>query len=106
MHMKSFVFGALGTIAALAVSTPALAQAGCSRERLAEMADQYRAAQAAGSVIMNMRPMGEWVNYYENFELSSMTFGGVIASPQKIDWDRSFYDTATCQVISTEAIRL
>ena len=42
--------------------------------------------------------MGEWVNYYENYELSSMTFGGVIASPQKVDWDRSFYDTVACQV--------
>ena len=78
MHMKSFVFGALGAIAAVTVSTPALAQAGvCTRERLQTMADQYRAAQAAGSVIMNMRPMGEWVNYNENFELSSMTFGGM-----------------------------
>ena len=81
MHMKSFVFGALGTIAALTVASPAMAQAGCTRERLQVMADQYRAAQAAGSVIMHMRPMGEWVNYNENFELSSMTFGGVIASP-------------------------
>jgi hypothetical protein len=38
------------------------------------------------------------VNYNENFELSSMSFGGVIATPQKVDWDRSFYDTATCTV--------
>ena len=99
MHMKSFVFGALGMIAAVSVTTPAMAQAGtCTRERLKEMADQYRAAQAAGSVIMHMRPMGEWVNYYENYELSSMTFGGVIATPQKVDWDRSFYDTVSCQV--------
>jgi hypothetical protein len=99
MHMKSFVFSSLGAIAALAVATPAMAQAGvCTRERLQTMADQYRAAQAAGSVIMHMRPMGEWVNYNENFELSSMTFGGVIASPQKVDWDRSFYDTVSCQV--------
>src|SRR6187200_390694 len=98
MHMKSFVLGALGAIAVATVASPAMAQAGCTRERLQAMADQYRAAQAAGSVIMNMRPMGEWVNYNENFELSSMTFGGVIASPQKVDWDRSFYDTQTCQV--------
>jgi hypothetical protein len=99
MHMKSFVLGTLGMIAAITVASPAMAQAGvCTRERLQQMADQYRAAQASGSVIMNMRPMGEWVNYNENFELSSMTFGGVIASPQKVDWDRSFYDTQTCQV--------
>ena len=99
MHMKSLVFGVLGTIAALAVATPAVAQgAGCTRERLKEIADQYRAAQADGRAIMHMMPMGEWVNYYENYELSSMTFGGVIASPQKVDWDRSFYDTVACQV--------
>src|SRR5690606_42165021 len=61
-------------------------------------AAQYRAAQAEGRAIMHIRPMGEWVNYYENFELSSMSFGGVIATPQKVDWDRSFYDTATCSV--------
>jgi hypothetical protein len=96
--MKRLVIGALAALAAAAVASPAAAQAGCTRERLKEMADQYRAAQAAGSVIMNMRPMGEWVNYYENYELSSMTFGGVIASPQKVDWDRSFYDTVACQV--------
>src|SRR6187399_3561745 len=99
MHMKSLVVGALGALAAITIATPALAQGtGCTRERLQEMADQYRAAQAAGSVIMNMRPMGEWVNYNENFELSSMTFGGVIASPHKVDWDRSFYDAVSCQV--------
>src|SRR6476659_29819 len=99
MRSKSFVIGALAAAAAVAVSSPALAQAGgCPRERLKEIADQYRASQADGRAIMHMTPMGEWVNYNENFELSSMTFGGVIASPQKVDWDRSFYDTVTCQV--------
>lgn len=96
--MKKFVVGALAALAAATIASPAAAQATCTRERLKEIAEMYRAAQASGNVIMNMRPMGEWVNYYENYELSSMTFGGVIASPQKVDWDRSFYDTATCQV--------
>ncbi len=99
--MNRNLIGALGALAAVATATatPAFAQgAGCTRERLKEVAEQYRAAQREGSVIMNMRPMGEWVSYYENFELSSMTFGGVIATPQKVDWDRSFYDTTQCQV--------
>jgi hypothetical protein len=97
--MKRFVIGALGTLAAAAIASPAAAPgAGCSRERLIEMGQQYRAAQASGRAILHMKPMGEWVNYYENFELSSMAFGGVIASPQKVDWDRSFYDTAACAV--------
>src|SRR5687767_10161588 len=101
-NMKRFIIGALGVLAAAATASPAAAQGapggGCSRERLIEIADQYRASQADGRAIMHMRPMGEWVNYNENFELSSMTFGGVIASPQKVDWDRSFYDTVSCQV--------
>ena len=96
--MKRIVLGAIGALAAAAIATPAAAQAGCSRERLKEVADQYRASQADGRAIMHMKPMGEWVNYYENFELSSMSFGGVIASPQKVDWDRSFYDTVSCTV--------
>ena len=100
--MKRFVIGALGTLAAAAIASPAAAQGGpgpgCTRERLMEIADQYRASQADGRAIMHMKPMGEWVNYYENFELSSMSFGGVIASPQKVDWDRSFYDTVSCTV--------
>ena len=96
--MKRLVIGALGALAAAAVASPAAAQAGCTRERLMEIADQYRASQADGRAIMHMKPMGEWVNYYENFELSSMSFGGVIASPQKVDWDRSFYDTVSCTV--------
>jgi hypothetical protein len=96
--MKHLVIGALAAIAAVAAASPAAAQSGCTRERLAEIADQYRASQASGRAIMHMRPMGEWVNYNENFELSSMTFGGVIASPQKVDWDRSFYDTTSCTV--------
>ena len=86
--MKRYIIGALGALAAATIASPAAAQATCTRERLKEIADMYRAAQASGNVIMNMRPMGEWVNYYENYELSSMTFGGVIASPQKVDWDR------------------
>ena len=96
--MKRYIIGALGALAAATIASPAAAQATCTRERLKEIADMYRAAQASGNVIMNMRPMGEWVNYYENYELSSMTFGGVIASPQKVDWDRSFYDTVACRV--------
>ena len=100
--MKRFVIGALGALAAAAIASPAAAQGGpgpgCTRDRLMEIADQYRASQADGRAIMHMKPMGEWVNYYENFELSSMSFGGVIASPQKVDWDRSFYDTVSCTV--------
>jgi hypothetical protein len=97
--MKRFFIGVVGAIAAAGVASPALAQAGgCTRESLKETAAQYRMAQETGRLIMHVRPMGEWVNYNENFELSSMSFGGVIATPQKVDWYRAFYDTVACSV--------
>ncbi len=98
--MKRYVIGGLAMLAASAVATPAAAQfgggGGCSRESLAEIADKYIQAQTEGFALRV--PTGEWVNYNENFEPSSMTYGGVLATPQKIDWHRSFYDTQTCQV--------
>lgn len=88
--------GALAIVASAIIASPAAAQAGCSREVLKEKAAQYIAAQESGQAIMHIRPMGEWVNYNENFELSSMSFGGVIATPHKVDWHRAFYDTTSC----------
>ena len=82
--MKRFVMGALAAAAAITIASPALAQGGpggCSRERLIEIANQYRAAQKDGRAIMHMMPMGEWVNYYENYELSSMAFAAERDSP-------------------------
>ncbi len=97
--MKHLVLGTLGVFAATVAATPAAAQAGggCTREILRERAQQYVAAEGDGQVIMHVKPMGEWVSYYENGELSSMTFGGVIASPHKVDWHRAFYDPVACQ---------
>ena len=98
--MTRFVIAGLAALAAGAVATPAAAQIGagtaCTRDSLAELADLYIQAQTEGFALRV--PTGEWVNYNENFERSSMTFGGVLATPQEIDWHRSFYDTQSCQV--------
>jgi hypothetical protein len=97
--MKRIVIGALASLAAGIVASPAAAQmggGGCSRENLAEIADKYIQAQTEGFALRV--PTGEWVNYNENFEPSSMTYGGVLATPQTIDWHRSFYDTQNCSV--------
>ena len=76
---------------------PSVSPATATRSRnRAEIADKYIQAQTEGFALRV--PTGEWVNYNENFEPSSMTFGGVLATPQKIDWHRSFYDTQTCQI--------
>ncbi|BBC73125.1 conserved hypothetical protein [Altererythrobacter sp. B11] len=83
-------------MALAASSAPALAQSSCSRESLDAIADKYVAAQTEGMALRV--PMGNWVQYRENFELSSMTYGGILATPQKIDWHRSFVDTDSCTV--------
>lgn len=96
--MKRMILAAVGALTLTTLATPAFAQERCPRDLLKEKADQYLAAEADGRAIMHVRPMGEWVNYFENYELSSMSFGGVIASPQKVDWHRAFYDTVACQI--------
>ena len=97
--MKRTILGVLGALSVIAVASPATAQGGgCTRERLEEVADQFRASQADGKAILHLKPMGEWVSYYENGELSSMTFGGLISTPQKVDWDRALLDTVACSV--------
>ncbi|WP_343807196.1 hypothetical protein [Alteraurantiacibacter aestuarii] len=94
--MKRLAFASLGAIAAVAVASPAMAQAGCSRESLQDLADTYVEAQTLGEGFRV--PMGEWVQYRENNALSSMTFGGVLADPHEVDWYRAFLDTQTCNI--------
>lgn len=86
----------LGMVAALALATPAAAQGGCDRAQLQNLADLYVTAQGAGEGFRV--PMGEWVQYRENNRLSSMTFGGVLATPHEVDWHRSLLDTTTCAI--------
>lgn len=85
---------------ALAISllaAPAAAQSTCSRELLQSLGDKYIQAQTEGMALRI--PMGNWVNYNENFAMSSMTYGGVLASPQVIDWHRAMYDTTACSIL-------
>lgn len=94
-------YALLGALAAMAVANPAMAQGGCTRESLQELADTYVEAQNLGE---GWRvPMGEWVQYRENYSLSSMTFGGVLADPHEVDWNRALLDTSNCTIF-VEAI--
>lgn len=86
----------LGTMGAAALATPAAAQGQCDRAQLQNLADLYVAAQEAGEGFRV--PMGEWVQYRENNRLSSMTYGGVLATAHEVDWHRSFLDTSTCTI--------
>ena len=84
----------LGVFAASIVAVPAAAQGQCDRAQLRQLADTYVAAQTAGEGFRV--PMGEWVQYRENYALSSMTYGGVLATAHEVDWYRAFIDTTTC----------
>ena len=86
------VFGAL---AALAVSTPLMAQASCDLATLQDIADRYDKAQAEGS--MFQLPVGEWVDYRENLTMSSSATG-VLSQPMDFAWTAQLLDTQQCQV--------
>lgn len=94
--MKKLVFSMLTAGVALAAANPAAAQQGCTREDLQNIADKYVQAQTEGMSLYV--PMGGWVNYNENYQMSSMTYGGVLAKKLKIDWHRSLLDTTACSV--------
>lgn len=96
--MKKFVVAALAACSLAAIASPAAAQQACSRETLQNIADKYVLAQNEGMSLYV--PLGGWVNYNENFEMSSMTYGGVLATPHKVDWHRALLDTTTCAVFA------
>lgn len=88
-------------LAGLGLAAPVAAQGACDRAQLQDLADRYVAAQEAGEGFRV--PMGEWVQYRENNRLSSMTFGGVLATAHEVDWHRTLLDTTTCAIF-VEAI--
>jgi hypothetical protein len=69
------------------------ASAGCSRETLQKLADTYVKAQASGKA--DSVPLAKGAYYGENDKPMDIT-KGVLASPLKIDFSRSFYDTTQC----------
>lgn len=76
-------------------STSALAQASCDRATLQDIADRYIRAQAKGSLFE--LPVGEWVDYRENLQMSSSATG-VLSQPMDFAWSMQLLDTAQCQV--------
>lgn len=90
--------GALGPacVAALVLATPAAAQQGqCSRDTLQDVANRYVKAQHDGSVFA--LPVGEWVDYRENYGLVSTTTG-VIGQPADFAWHVELVDPGACRV--------
>ncbi|MCB2065395.1 MAG: hypothetical protein KDE15_01995 [Erythrobacter sp.] len=82
------------TAATFAVATPAQAQGGCTRDQLQEMADSWVQALERGTM-MTMQ-LGEWVDYNENFQRSSL--GGFLDPARVVNHHLALLDTTTCQV--------
>jgi hypothetical protein len=93
--LKGGTLGFAG-LAALALAAPAAAQQGqCSRETLQDVANRYVKAQHDGSVFA--LPVGEWVDYRENYGLVSTTTG-VIGQPADFAWHVELVDPGSCRV--------
>lgn len=97
--MASMLKGGAALLAAtamLVVAAPAAAQQGnCARDTLQGVADKYVKAQHDGSVFA--LPVGEWVDYRENYGLVS-TATGVIGQPADFAWHVALVDPASCRV--------
>jgi hypothetical protein len=79
----------------MALAAPALAQASCDRATLQDIADRYVAAQAQGSLFA--LPVGEWVDYRENLEMTSSATG-VLGTPMDFAWTLKLLDPEQCKV--------
>lgn len=97
MSRKSLV---LALLAAGALA-PALGHAGnCTRAELQRAVDQYVAAQAKGDA--SGLPLAKGLGYWENIAPADIKTG-LLTKAMKIDHQRSFLDTDTCQTY-TEVI--
>ncbi|HTX23534.1 MAG TPA: hypothetical protein VMD03_02655 [Steroidobacteraceae bacterium] len=89
-------------VAVLALLAPALshAQPSCTRGGLQQAVDLYLTAQTKGD--LSGLPLAKGVGYWENVAPADIR-KGFITKALKIDHQRSFLDTTTCQTF-TEAI--
>jgi hypothetical protein len=85
-----------------ALLIPALshAEVSCTRGGLQQAVDLYIAAQTKGDI--SGLPLAKGVGYWENVAPADIQ-NGFITKPVKIDHQRSFFDTDTCQTF-TEVI--
>jgi hypothetical protein len=99
--MRKTLLGSTLAFGLLLAATPAFAQGQCSRADLQSVVDGYIAAQTEGDA--GKLPMGQWVQYTEQFDTSASMSTGMLAKPQKIDFHRSLLDPVSCSTF-TEAV--
>jgi hypothetical protein len=100
--MKRIQLASLCIALGSTLMVPALghAEVSCTRPGLQQAVDLYTAAQTKGDP--SGLPLAKGVGYWENAAPADMQ-KGLISKPMKIDHQRSFFDTDTCQTI-TESI--
>jgi hypothetical protein len=81
------------SIALAGMAFSANASAECSRKSLEKVSDAYIKAQEAGDA--KKLPLAAGASYAENDKTLDVG-SGVLASPLKVDFTRSFYDTTQC----------
>jgi hypothetical protein len=81
------------SIVAAGLAFATTAQAQCSRATLQKLADTYVKAQKDGKAAL--LPLAEGASYAENNQAMDIA-KGVLAGPLKVDFTRSFHDTAQC----------
>lgn len=89
---------ALAAVVATGLAAPAAAQQGpgnCARDTLQDIANRYVKAQHDGMVFA--LPVGEWVDYRENYQLVSVN-SGVIGQAADFAWHVDLVDTGACRV--------
>jgi hypothetical protein len=100
--MKRIALASLCIALGSTVMVPALshAEVSCTRPGLQQAVDLYIAAQSKGDP--SALPLAKGVGYWENAAPAELQ-KGFINRPMKIDHQRSFLDTDTCQSV-TESI--
>jgi hypothetical protein len=100
--MKRSTLAGLYLVLGVALLAPALSHAeiSCTRGGLQQAVDLYITAQTKGD--LSALPLAKGVGYWENAVAADIQ-KGLIMKPMKIDHQRSFLDTDTCQSI-TEVI--
>ncbi len=100
--MKRITLASLCIAIGSTLMVPALshAEVSCTRPGLQQAVELYTAAQTKGDP--SGLPLAKGVGYWENTAPADLQ-KGLITKPMKIDHQRSFFDTDTCQSI-TESI--
>ncbi|KAK3369855.1 hypothetical protein B0H63DRAFT_403051 [Podospora didyma] len=98
MLRLSTLLAACLSLGSVAVAAPTAAAATCDRDFLKAQVAAYIAAQTAGKVD-TLTTSSSGVNYTQNFKTASLSTG-ILATPFKIDYNRSTYDTTQCATFS------